>query len=80
MQTPQLLGMYDVIADYLLDCALYFFRDRIEAAFSSRDYAGSGERRCRIGSNDSIYARLDVDFLILISWKGRCGDGGGRRQ
>ena len=62
MQTPQLLAMYDVIADYLLDCALYFFRDRIEMAFSSRDYAGSGERRCRMGSNDSIYARLDVDF------------------
>ena len=61
MQTPQLLDMYDVIADYLLDCALYFFRERIEAAFSSRDYAGSGERT-RLGSNDSIYARLDVDF------------------
>ena len=62
MQTPQLLDMYDVIADYLLDCALYFFRDRIEAAFSSRDYAGSGERRCRMGKNDSIFARLDVVF------------------
>ena len=62
MQTPQLLAMYDVIADYLLDCALYFFRERIEAAFSSRDYAGSGERRCRMGKNDSIFARLDVDF------------------
>ena len=61
MQTPQLLAMYDVIADYLLDCALYFFRDRIEAAFSSRDYSGSGERK-RPGGNDSIYARLDVDF------------------
>ena len=61
MQTPQLLDMYDVIADYLLDCALYFFRERIEAAFSSRDYAGSGERR-RMGKNDSIFARLDVDF------------------
>ena len=62
MQTPQLLAMYDVIADYLLDCALYFFRDRIEAAFSSRDYASSGERRCRMGKNDSIFARLDVVF------------------
>ena len=61
MQTPQLLDMYDVIADYLMDCALYFFRERIEAAFSSRDYAGSGERR-RMGKNDSIFARLDVDF------------------
>ena len=61
MQTPQLLAMYDVIADYLLDCALYFFRDRIEAAFASREYAGLNERK-RPGGNDSIYARLDVDF------------------
>ena len=38
------------------------FRERIEAAFSSRDYAGSGERRCRMGKNDSIFARLDVVF------------------
>ena len=60
-QTPQLLDMYDVIADYLLDCALYFFRDRIEMAFNSREYAGSVDRR-RMGKNDSIYARLDVDF------------------
>ena len=60
-QTPQLLEAYDVIADYLLDCALSFFRERIEMAFNSREYAGSYDRR-RSGSNDSIYARLDVDF------------------
>ena len=46
---------------YLLDCALYFFRDRIEAAFTSREYAGNNERH-RMGKNDSIFARLDVDF------------------
>ena len=60
-QKPQLLGMYDVMADYLMDCALYFFRERIERAFSSRDYAGALERR-RMGKNDSIYARLETDF------------------
>ena len=62
-QTPQLLEAYDVIADSLLENALHFFRDRIEAAFSSRDYAGgiSGERQKR-GKNDSIYERLDVQF------------------
>ena len=60
-QTPQLLDAYDVIADYLLDCALYFFRERIEMAFNSREYAGSYDRK-RPGGNDSIYARLDVDF------------------
>ena len=61
LQTPQLLEAYDVIADYLLDCALYFFRDRIEMAFNSREYIGD-RTRLRPGGNDSIYARLDVDF------------------
>ena len=64
-QTPQLLEVYDVIADSLLENALHFFRDRIENAFSSRDYAGylSGDRLKR-GKNDSIYERLDVQFTF----------------
>ena len=60
-QTPQLLEAYDVIADYLMETALYFFRDRIEAAFQSRDYRGNNDRR-RMGKNDSIFERLDVEF------------------
>ena len=64
-QTPQLLEAYDVIADSLLENALHFFRDRIENAFNSRDYAGgmSGERQKR-GKNDSIYERLDPQFTF----------------
>ncbi|MBR6441629.1 MAG: hypothetical protein IKS44_06245, partial [Bacteroidales bacterium] len=61
VQTPQLLEVYDVIADSLLENALHFFRDRIENAFSSRDYAGSYDRQ-RMGRNDSIFERLDVQF------------------
>ena len=62
-QTPTMLEAYDVIADSLLENALYFFRDRIENAFMSRDYAGylSGERQKR-GKNDSIFERLDIQF------------------
>ena len=60
-QTPSMLDNYDVIADSLLDNALYFFRDRIESAFHSSSYVGSKERR-RVGKNDSIYERLDVQF------------------
>ena len=62
-QTPTMLEAYDVIADSLLENALYFFRDRIENAFMSRDYAGglSGERQKR-GRNDSIFERLDIQF------------------
>jgi hypothetical protein len=64
-QTPTMLEAYDVIADSLLENALYFFRDRIENAFNSRDYVGnsSGERTKR-GKNDSIYARLDMEFTF----------------
>ena len=62
-QTPLMLDVYDQIADSLMENALHFFRDRIENAFRSRDYAGylSGERVKR-GKNDSIYERLDVQF------------------
>ncbi len=64
-QTAQMLEAYDVIADSLLENALHFFRDRIENAFSSRDYAGclSGDR-LKHGKNDSIYERLDVQFTF----------------
>ena len=64
-QTPTMLEAYDVIADSLLENALYFFRDRIENAFLSRDYAGGqyGERQKR-GKNDSIYERLDIQFTF----------------
>ena len=62
-QTPTMLEVYDVIADSLIENALYFFRDRIEIAFTSRDYAGglNGERQKR-GKNDSIFERLDIQF------------------
>ena len=64
-QTPTVLEAYDVIADSLLENALHFFRDRIENAFASRDYAGNlnGDRMKR-GKNDSIYHRLDMQFTI----------------
>ncbi len=64
-QTPPMLEAYDVIADSLLENALHFFRDRIENAFNSRDYAGymSGNRLKR-GKNDSIYERLDMQFTF----------------
>lgn len=64
-QTPQMLQIYDVIADTLMDNALYFFRERIENAIYSRDYKGSvsGERSRR-GKNDTIYERLDPQFTF----------------
>ena len=61
-QVPTMLEAYDVIADSLLENALYFFRDRIENAFQSRDYAGC--ERKRGGKNDSIFERLDPQFTF----------------
>ena len=65
MQTPTMLNVFDVLADYQLDNALYFFRSRIEEAFSSKDYCcESAWDRCRRGKNDSIFERLDVTFTF----------------
>ena len=63
MQTPTMMGVFNVLADYQLDNALYFFRSRIEDAFSSKDYCGqSPYDRSHRGRNDSIFERLDVTF------------------
>ena len=64
-QTPQMFENYDTIADSLWENALYFFRERIENAFVSREYAGSGNScRRRHSKNDSIYERLDIQFTF----------------
>ena len=63
MQTPTMLAVFNVLADYQLENALYFFRSRIEDAFSSRDYCGQMPYdRTHRGKNDSIFERLDTTF------------------
>lgn len=65
MQTPTMLAVFDTLADYQLENALYFFRSRIEDAFSSKNYSGqSPYDRSRRGRNDSIFERLDVTFTF----------------
>ena len=62
-QTPALLSAFDVLADYQMDNALFFFRERIEAAFMASSYAGTASlERLRHGKNDSIFERLDPSF------------------
>ena len=64
-QTPQMLELYDMIADALMANALYFFRSRIEKAFASRNYGDSGVNgRTKRGKNDTIYANLDMQFTF----------------
>ena len=62
-QTEEMLQLFDIIADYLLDNDLYFFRERIEAAYESKNYHGNAiATRGRKGKNDSIFARLASEF------------------
>ena len=64
-QTPSMLAVFDILADYQLENALYFFRDRIESAFESRDYCGSTHNtRQRRSKNDSIFERLAPRFTF----------------
>ena len=64
-QTPSMLAVFDILADYQLENALYFFRDRIESAFESRDYCGSVQNTRKIrGKNDTIFERLAPRFTI----------------
>jgi len=63
-QTQAFMDMFGLIADSLIDTAMYFFRDRIEDAFSARTYASNKQigGRMRKGRNDSIYERLPQEF------------------
>ena len=63
LQQPSFLSAFDVLADYQIDNAMYFFRDRIEAAFTSKDYCPRDvAERTRRGKNDTIFSRLDNTF------------------
>ena len=61
-QTPQMLEAFDVIADYMIDNTIFFFRNRIESAFHSHDYVPSGKPRSRRTKNDTIYEQLADRF------------------
>ena len=61
-QTPQMLATFDVLADYMIDNAIYFFRERIEEAFRAATYAPADAPRIKKGCNDTIYQKLDIQF------------------
>ena len=61
-QTPQMLEAFDVIADYMIDNTIFFFRNLIESAFNSPDYVTSGKPRSRRTKNDTIYEQLADRF------------------
>ena len=61
-QTPQMLAAFDVLADYMIDNAMYFFKERIEMAFRSAAYAPKAKLRSRKTKNDTIFEQLDEHF------------------
>ena len=61
-QTPQMLEAFNVVADYMIDNTIFFFRNRIESAFHSPDYVPSGKPRSRRTKNDTIYEQLADRF------------------
>ena len=61
-QTPQMLDAFNVLADYMIDNAMYFFRERIEMAFRSAEYAPSAQPRRRKTKNDTIFEQLKENF------------------
>ena len=61
-QTPQMLATFDVLADYMIDNAIYFFRERIEEAFRAATYAPADAPRIKKGCNDTIYQKLGNQF------------------
>ena len=76
-QTPQMLAAFDVLADYMIDNAMLFFRERIETAFRSGSYVSSGKARSRKSKNDSIYEELADRFTTEEAYGVSVGIRGG---
>ena len=63
-QTEEMLTAYDVIADYLIDNDLYFFRSKLTKAYEQNrnERGGDDQKRTRRGKNDTIFDQLPQNF------------------
>ncbi len=68
-QTDAMMEAYDVIADSLIDNDMYFFRERIENAYSKNSTNMTFGMRILRGKNDSIYERLPNEFTLDDAYK-----------
>ena len=62
MQGEDMMRLFDILADYLIDNDLFYFREKIERAYESKNYATSQTMRLKHGKNDTIFARLGDSF------------------
>lgn len=64
-QTDDMMKWFNQIADYLLDCTLYYFRNRMENRFNAMSSKGNLQgTRMHKGKNDTIFERLSTEFTI----------------
>ncbi|MCQ2245456.1 MAG: DUF3987 domain-containing protein [Bacteroidaceae bacterium] len=61
LQTDDMLKVYEILADSILENDLYFFRDKIEMAYNANGFSLKTERRNK-GKNDNIFSRLPQEF------------------
>lgn len=61
-QTPEMMGMVEVIGDYIMSNDLYFFNEKLENAYKKSEERMCGGLRVIRGKNDSIYSRLPMVF------------------
>ena len=61
-QTEEYLNAFEVLADYMIETTLHFFRARIEKAYANPSYTGS--KRKIAGSNDTIFDSLPHIFIV----------------
>jgi hypothetical protein len=61
-QTEEMLTLFDVLADYILDMLYAFFGERMANAYAAADYC-HGERS-RPGTNDNVFNRLPEEFTF----------------
>ena len=59
-----MLAAYDVIADYLVDNDIYFFRSKLAKAYEQNrnERGGDDSKRSRRGKNDTIFDLLPQNF------------------
>lgn len=70
-QSPELIGMLNPIADYLLDMQCFYFRDDMERAYEASNYQMT--TRARKGKNEILFDKLPNVFTVadLCKAKGR---------
>ena len=61
-QTDEMMTLFDVVADYLLDMLCFYFRDKLQAAYNASNYQAGGTVHGK--ENDSVFERLPNEFSL----------------